>query len=387
MVGTKKRHSFRRVFLLFIVPLLLFSTVISVFNTSPARAAATSREVKRIRGWLAFKAAHSCFHGWDWIGEDNVAKNKLGDKGDSRTVNVGAYFHNSRPGEIKCGEMVSESIRLQYWGYSSLADLLTDAGYTHKRGSYYAPEVPKSGGGTETRTGSAIWDALRKKGFTDAPENYLTPAEMYYLYHDSFTTGCQITGEKEISTVSEEIKQKALNNKDLYAHYSVLSPERNSTINTVSKATLTKSYGAEGVNYLFDKAASTPYDNTFSCGNSTMNKMEQKISEWAEKAVQRTAELAEEGKSSEEDENPAGTDPSSDPSSEDQEDACGIDKVGWMACPVTSLLATVMDNLYSFLASNFLQTETAQVNNEEVEKVWRSFRDIANVAFVIAFSA
>ena len=70
---------------------------------------------------------------------------------------------------------------------------------------------------------------------------------------------------------------------------------------------------------------------------------------------------------------------------EDQEDACGIDKVGWMACPVTSLLATVMDNLYSFLASNFLQTETAQVNNEEVEKVWRSFRDIANVAFVIAF--
>ena len=72
---------------------------------------------------------------------------------------------------------------------------------------------------------------------------------------------------------------------------------------------------------------------------------------------------------------------------EDQEDACGIDKVGWMACPVTSLLATVMDNLYSFLASNFLQTETAQVNNEEVEKVWRSFRDIANVAFVIAFSA
>ena len=141
------------------------------------------------------------------------------------------------------------------------------------------------------------------------------------------------------------------------------------------------------MNYLFDKAASTPYDNTFSCGNSTMNKMEQKISEWAEKAVQRTAELAEEGKSSEEDENPAGTDPSSDPSSEDQEDACGIDKVGWMACPVTSLLATVMDNLYSFLASNFLQTETAQVNNEEVEKVWRSFRDIANVAFVIAFSA
>lgn len=393
MVGTKKRLSFRRVFLLFIVPLLLISSVVSVFNAPPARAAATSREVKRIRGWLTFKAAHKCFSGWNYIGEEHVAKNKLGEKADNILTGVGAYYNNSTPGEITCGEMIPKAIKL--WGYSSLSELLLDAGYTHntKEERYDAPLDPNDE--RKKKTGAAIWDALRKKGYTDNPDTYLTPAEMYYLWHDGFVAGCQVTNEKEISTVTEEIKQKAINSQDLYVHYNRLSPERTSLVDTVGQAKasspgvpktgLTGPSGTVGTASKANEFILHDKEGRIGCNNISMNRAEDEISKWAEKAVQRSAQLIAAGVDPQ---NPGEDDPAtapSDPSSEDQENACGIDKVGWMACPVTSLLATVMDNLYSFLASNFLQTETAQVNNEEVEKVWRSFRDIANVAFVIAF--
>lgn len=380
--------------MLFIVPLLLISSVVSVFNAPPARAAASAKEIKHIRGWLYFRAAHSCFHGWEWLGEEHVIHNKLGKDADARHVNAGMYAEGrDASGTLSCGEMIPKAISI--WGYSSLSELLLDAGYTFdtNRKEYNAPYVDPGSASAKKKTGQAIWEALRKKGYTDAPENYLTKAEMYYLWHDSFVAGCTIAKEELFTDVTEEIRQKAVNDQDNYVHYSRLSEERTSLINTVGQATDTKVKTSmkTKVYHVYDKdEKSTNEDGVkvegILCNNESMNRAESEISKWAKAAMEKAIELAKIGKSSEEDKDPAAPpDSSSDPSSEDQEDACGIDKVGWMACPVTSLLATVMDNLYSFLASNFLQTETAQVNNEEVEKVWRSFRDIANVAFVIAF--
>ena len=212
MVGTKKRHSFRRVFLLFIVPLLLISSVVSVFNAPPARAAASAKEIKHIRGWLYFRAAHSCFHGWEWLGEEHVIHNKLGKDADARHVNAGMYAEGrGASGTLSCGEMIPKAISI--WGYSSLSELLLDAGYTFdtNRKEYNAPYVDPDSTSAKKKTGQAIWEALRKKGYTDAPENYLTKAEMYYLWHDSFVAGCTIAKEELFTDVTEEIRQKAVN--------------------------------------------------------------------------------------------------------------------------------------------------------------------------------
>ncbi len=65
---------------------------------------------------------------------------------------------------------------------------------------------------------------------------------------------------------------------------------------------------------------------------------------------------------------------------------CAIEAVGWIVCPVTSFLASVADNAYSFLSDNFLQVDASSISTSSpTYTVWTSMRTIANIAFVIAF--
>lgn len=61
---------------------------------------------------------------------------------------------------------------------------------------------------------------------------------------------------------------------------------------------------------------------------------------------------------------------------------CGIDGIGWLVCPAMSFMATINDAAYGFLASYFLSIDTGLVSGSK--DAWSKFRDIANVAFVIA---
>ena len=59
-----------------------------------------------------------------------------------------------------------------------------------------------------------------------------------------------------------------------------------------------------------------------------------------------------------------------------------IKGIGWLICPTMEFLAEVNDYAYGFLASNFLQTDTSLVKGAEAP--WARFKDLANIAFVIA---
>ncbi len=56
--------------------------------------------------------------------------------------------------------------------------------------------------------------------------------------------------------------------------------------------------------------------------------------------------------------------------------------IGWLICPTMEFLANVLDYSYGFLAGNFLQVDTSLVKGAEAP--WARFKDIANIAFVIA---
>jgi len=65
--------------------------------------------------------------------------------------------------------------------------------------------------------------------------------------------------------------------------------------------------------------------------------------------------------------------------------SCGIEGVGWLVCPVMKFLGDITDNAFSFLSETFLETRSDLLSNTSIQTAWSTMRNIANVAFVIAF--
>ena len=65
--------------------------------------------------------------------------------------------------------------------------------------------------------------------------------------------------------------------------------------------------------------------------------------------------------------------------------SCIVDGIGWIVCPVTKFLSKAMDWLFEVMSS-FLTVRPVQTDQESVlYRGWSMMRNIANVAFVIAF--
>lgn len=67
---------------------------------------------------------------------------------------------------------------------------------------------------------------------------------------------------------------------------------------------------------------------------------------------------------------------------------CAIDGIGWLVCPVISFMANIAEKAFQFLATSFLETKSNLVSSSDdsaTYNAWKVMRNIANVAFVIAF--
>lgn len=66
--------------------------------------------------------------------------------------------------------------------------------------------------------------------------------------------------------------------------------------------------------------------------------------------------------------------------------SCTVDGIGWIVCPVVNFLAGIATGAFSFLADNFLKTNTAIFDTSAPTYVaWSAMRNIANIAFVVVF--
>ena len=68
--------------------------------------------------------------------------------------------------------------------------------------------------------------------------------------------------------------------------------------------------------------------------------------------------------------------------------SCDIEWVGWIVCPLTRASTGIVVGMYNFMQENFLNIKSDQLfsnsgKGAEVYKNWSSFRDMANVFFVI----
>lgn len=73
-----------------------------------------------------------------------------------------------------------------------------------------------------------------------------------------------------------------------------------------------------------------------------------------------------------------------DPNNPGEETTCAIDGIGWIVCPVMTFLATINDKAFGFL-EGLLGIRPALIRDEGTISAWSTFRDFANVMFVIAF--
>lgn len=78
------------------------------------------------------------------------------------------------------------------------------------------------------------------------------------------------------------------------------------------------------------------------------------------------------------------SDPSStNPTPQDPTTTCAIDGVGWIVCPILNFMGDLNDQAFSAI-SGFLTVDPSLLG-DNTKTAWSQFRDIANVAFVIAF--
>lgn len=65
---------------------------------------------------------------------------------------------------------------------------------------------------------------------------------------------------------------------------------------------------------------------------------------------------------------------------------CAVEKIGWIICPIFEGAARAADRAFVFLSEWFLEVPPELFNNESKTKdAWEQARNLANVAFVIAF--
>ncbi len=73
-------------------------------------------------------------------------------------------------------------------------------------------------------------------------------------------------------------------------------------------------------------------------------------------------------------------------SEEDSYNACNVQGVGWVICPISVFLADGMDNIFDMLANLIAVQPTILGDpNNDLFRAWNIMRSVANIAFVIAF--
>lgn len=67
-------------------------------------------------------------------------------------------------------------------------------------------------------------------------------------------------------------------------------------------------------------------------------------------------------------------------------ETCGVEKIGWLICPVIEISAKISDKAFRFLSDNFLRTDPALFSdNSGTKTAWELSRNLANIMFIIAF--
>lgn len=286
---------------------------------------------------------------YEWFNANSPATD-VGVYGDPRTGGDGQYECTDEQGR----QFISDLVELT--GYSSGPDFLCAIGFTREKNPDNCTEIVANTDndfiGPENK-GSVLdnwWQEVI--GATSLNAGGIGPGQ-YILYYESFLEGCSPT---RVGSGPIRIQTPSTNGQTLSETrfaYADRDTSNSTSVRLYSQQTITC---GELISRLQDDS------------NAVIN-----FELWLRSSPDNNYD-SEVGTGSNIDESSPTT--------------CAVEGTGWIVCTVSRTLAQAMDGVYSLLV-NFLEVPALNVDtgdeNNFVYRIWEQMRNIANVAFIIAF--
>jgi hypothetical protein len=281
------------------------------------------------------------------------------------TVDVG-YVLNSSDGKASCDDKGMVSNAASALGYSDPKTAWCDL---MKYANVVANCPSADPGTTDGDRQNSFKQAAEEKywGSRGDPANRLSQQAQYWLYLNTFLTGCKVAKVTDGSTGQYTVK--TVNSSGVIEDTVYKSTENGQTITGPDGDTSTGGIGPDTRVVAYEGFSPT-------CSE---------LAQWTSNAAQGFADYAKRtGYAIPTTDGVAAGNTSTNGSGTT---TCGIKTaIGWILCPVTNFLAVMLDKMYEFISSKFLVVPSALFDSSNgTYKSWKIFRDYANVAFIIAF--
>ena len=353
--------------------LLVFTLALGFFSTLPLQQVnavtktSTLSSTDMAKSFAAYRWLRSCMDRGNFSGtnapgainKENVNNYKWFSGsfiGLNSNISTAGVINDSDDGDISCGDdeganFIKSSLGL--WGYSNGADFLCDIGFKRDAGSA-CTNISDSGTNNFNKP-----DALAAKldtwwkdqlGNSSTTLSSIANGGEYALYLQSFLAKCgtpSSSGEYTIQIFNPG------DPKPIATKYTAISREFTQTSGDV------RIY----------------QESTMKCGE-----IANKINSETDAAVLGYIKfLAANGNIDEGNQTDLGG------VTTERQSSCVIEGIGWIVCPITNFLALIADSSFDVI-SGFLEVNVSLYDSNSGTKVaWDAFRNIANVAFVIAF--
>ncbi len=305
------------------------------------------------------KKAMSAQNAVDWEWFHGYAGWSGGTVLQTNSTTVGVINDLNDDGDANCGDTEGANLiqnAAKLWGYTSGPQLLCQLGFQRQTSTSCSEIIP-----------GANNDFIAPDNAVSKLDNFWTSAPLfngntdvtklksieYKLYYDSFMAGCKV----------------ATSGSD----YSI------KTFIPGSNKPATTKYGISDRDIGEDHRVQVYHGKSMTC-----RQLADQIDDSDDRAVKNYTEylsalspeaLVEETKPSSSNLSPA----------DDTGTACAVDGLGWILCPVINAMAGMADGIFGIVA-HFMNVEPLGFNTDNpLYSAWAIMRNIANVAFVIAF--
>lgn len=357
---------------------MVASTIVgSITLATPAIAAPVddASGQDQAKAFLYYKALAGCFkNGGDpRISTASLAAGNWFLKNTSTGVGV---ILNSTDGRADCRDSGMVKAGLTALGYSDYRKAWCDTmKYANVTSDCAVAGEAYASGDRESSFKQSVEETYW--GSRGDPTSKLSAQARYYLYYNTFMTGCK---PKQIALFdSATDDQKTLGKGDNGYIVGVIGNDGKTAVNTIFQATEGGTndpgvIGADGSVTQNTGASGVPKDaNILTYDGFTPTCAE--LAQWTNDAAQ-------------------GIDPnfkaegSVTGANTDDKSSCTIEGIGWIVCPVLNFMGKLNDAAFSFIAT-FLETPSTIFTDSNVglQDIWGKFRDVANILFVIAFMA
>ncbi len=425
MFNTLKKHTKSYILLAVVV----LSTLIGLVGPASQEAHAETQDqiASNVKIYLNYHAFLSCATTPSYqLSSDNI---KRWDIFGGDQVHVG-HIISSSDGQVSCQDSNWVSGVASNFGYSDPFDLLCAAKWTTTDGGACPGDGHLQAGSANGGNigGSAMEANMKGALLKNHSEPLLNDAERYYLYSQTFIIGCQATSVVKLSDASSSQKLEANNSLGYtldqienytptpYIYHGQLDHDRQistdatggspseyenpTCLDLTNKANsyaqayadaIRPGYGEPGT--CLDKYAHATVAEQTACDNGYKHKDDPNYCSVTYKdasnrndpnnpeynACKYGATIATGDMSS-------SSPPQSTTDNTKDVTTCSIPGLGWIICPIVTFMAHITDSAYG-LVSDLLKVQplTTTDTGGSMYNVWSVARNIANVAFVIAF--